>query len=87
MGIPGESIVKLHDLSGNVWEWMGSEYSEDYAKANMLASNVPSSDPLSLRGGAWFNEPRNLRCAARNLNDPNDRGNFRGFRLARTFSL
>ena len=87
MGVPGQWPANLHDMSGNVWEWMGSEYSDDYAKANTPASNAPSSNPLSLRGGAWYGGPRNLRCSYRFRNYPFSWNNYRGFRLARTFSL
>ena len=34
-----------------------------------------------LRGGAYNNEDRNLRCARRNRNNPNNRNNNVGFRV------
>ena len=34
-----------------------------------------------LRGGAFNNEARNVRCAYRNRNNPNNRNNNIGFRL------
>jgi hypothetical protein len=37
-----------------------------------------------VRGGAWNNNPRNLRSACRNRNTTDNRNNNQGFRLART---
>lgn len=43
-------------------------------------------DPVSrvLRGGGWNNNPQNLRSANRNRNQPDNRNNNFGFRLAST---
>ncbi|NOS89415.1 MAG: SUMF1/EgtB/PvdO family nonheme iron enzyme [Methylococcaceae bacterium] len=35
-----------------------------------------------VRGGSWNNKPNNLRSANRNRNNPNQRNNNLGFRLA-----
>jgi hypothetical protein len=35
-----------------------------------------------VRGGSWNNKPRNLRAAKRNRNEPDNRNNNLGFRLA-----
>ncbi|MBN1481414.1 hypothetical protein EH223_03515 [candidate division KSB1 bacterium] len=38
-----------------------------------------------VRGGSWNNNnPDNFRCANRNRNNPNNRNNNLGFRLARS---
>jgi hypothetical protein len=34
-----------------------------------------------LRGGSWNNNRRNVRCAYRNRNNPNNRNNNVGFRV------
>ncbi len=40
------------------------------------------SNPLRVvRGGAFFNESRNVRCAIRNWNDPSNRNDNIGFRV------
>jgi len=36
-----------------------------------------------LRGGSWINNGRNVRSAYRNMNDPSNRNDNIGFRLAR----
>jgi len=37
-----------------------------------------------IRGGSWNNDPANVRCANRNNNDPANRNNNLGVRLAST---
>lgn len=37
-----------------------------------------------MRGGSWNNNTRNLRSAERNNNNPDNRNNNLGFRVART---
>jgi hypothetical protein len=37
-----------------------------------------------VRGGGWNNNPQNARWANRNRNNPGNRNNNTGFRLART---
>lgn len=39
--------------------------------------------PRVLRGGSWNNEATNLRAAERNRNEPENRNNNIGFRVAR----
>jgi hypothetical protein len=37
-----------------------------------------------IRGGSWNNQPANLRSANRNRNNPDNRNNNLGFRLAQS---
>ncbi|MFM7400664.1 MAG: SUMF1/EgtB/PvdO family nonheme iron enzyme [Bacteroidota bacterium] len=39
------------------------------------------------RGGSWNNEPQNCRAANRNNNEPSNRNNNLGFRLAVSLQL
>jgi hypothetical protein len=39
-----------------------------------------------VRGGSWNNQPENLRSANRNRNNPTNRNNNNGFRLASTLT-
>ncbi|MBK8174677.1 MAG: SUMF1/EgtB/PvdO family nonheme iron enzyme [Rhodospirillales bacterium] len=47
------------------------------------ACPVPSRERVN-RGGSWNNNSRNLRSAIRNRNNPDNRNNNLGFRVART---
>jgi formylglycine-generating enzyme required for sulfatase activity len=40
-----------------------------------------------IRGGSWNNDAHNCRSAIRNHNEPDNRNNNLGFRLARSVAL
>jgi len=48
-----------------------------------MAGEDQMDDHRVLRGGSWINNGRNCRSAYRNHNDPSNRNNNIGFRLAR----
>ena len=75
----------LHDMHGNVWEWVEDVWHENYAGAPTDGSawNGESSSRRVLRGGSWSGYPDSLRSAIRNWNSPN-RAFYSGFRIART---
>ena len=76
----------LHDMHGNVWEWVQDCYKDGYAGAPSDGSAVPDAAgcPRVLRGGAWSNEARALRSASRHREASHMRDADFGFRLART---
>ena len=77
----------LHDMHGNVWEWVQDCWHGDYKGApgdgNAWTSSC-SDNRRVLRGGGWGSGPANLRSAYRIRYTPDYRSNFSGFRLART---
>ena len=79
------NALGLHDMSGNVWEWC-SDWKGDYpsgAQTNPTGPTTGSSRVI--RGGSWGLYPQCCRVAFRYFLAPGDRGNYLGFRLARTF--
>ncbi len=71
----------LYDTSGNVWEWTCSEKTDKYNGKEKNCINKNSNKNRVLRGGSWYNRPRNVRTANRFRNTPDFRGDRNGFRV------
>jgi type II secretory pathway predicted ATPase ExeA len=65
--------LQLHDMSGNVWEWVQDCYDKG-SDEDKCVSRV-------IRGGAWFDFPGNLRTSLRLWDHAVYRVNYLGFRL------
>jgi len=76
----------LHDLHGNVWEWVEDAWHANYKGAPIDGSAWSGGDTSYrvLRGGSWVDFPVGLRSAGRHWLDPDNRYLRFGFRLART---
>ena len=76
----------LHDMHGNVWEWVEDCYQYSYkgALTNGKAWTTGSCDLRVLRGGSWGGHPQSLRSAYRLEVWPGGRGIDNGFRVARS---
>ncbi len=76
----------LHDMHGNVWEWVQDCYSDPYPSTPVNGSAYETSGCPSrvLRGGSWYFNPVRLRSAYRLGDTPSLRGYDIGFRVART---
>ena len=78
----------LHDMAGNVYEWVHDVLEDDSAESvtdpwgPQPAENVVTSRVF--RGGSWFNAADLLRAAYRNWYAPGDRLSYLGFRLAKS---
>jgi formylglycine-generating enzyme required for sulfatase activity len=76
----------LHDVHGNVWEWVEDCWNEDYGPA-LPADGEPAlagdCDGHVLRGGSWEDGAADLRLAARVASAKGDRSWSDGIRVAR----
>ena len=80
---------RVHDMHGNVEEWVQDYWVGDYEGAPTDGSAVPSPYEGTKyhvdRGGSWANYPRHLRSARRSLDTTAFRSSTLGFRVARNF--
>jgi len=76
----------LHDMSGNVWEWVNDWWSSNYYSTSPSVNPQGPSSGSSrvLRGGGWGSNSNNCRASVRINHFPDDSGYGIGFRVART---
>ena len=76
----------VHDMLGNVWEWVEDCWNEGYAGAPELG--MPrlsgSCSERAFRGGAWNSNPSTVRAAYRDRGSKDERHDNLGFRVARS---
>jgi formylglycine-generating enzyme required for sulfatase activity len=81
----------LHDMHGNVLEWVEDGWHHGYMGAPKDGSAWKGAEPVIfdehvLRGGSWRSYSRNCRSAYRGGVDTDSRDYSVGFRVARTLS-
>ena len=73
----------LHDMLGNVNEWV-QDWHGGYPGGSVTDPQGPASGRSRVeRGGIWFDHARHCRVSARYCDSPGNRGFFLGFRLLR----
>lgn len=79
----------LHDMHGNVWEWVEDCWHAYYSGApsdgSAWTTACTDGSRRVVRGGSWGNNPEYLRSAVRSWYSAGDRDYYLGFRLGRTF--
>ena len=84
-----QNAFSLHDMHGNVWEWVEDCFNNSYEGAPTDGSAwVAGSDcPRHvIRGGSWHYDPEGLRSASRLRGTSVSRFDDLGFRVGRTLS-
>jgi formylglycine-generating enzyme required for sulfatase activity len=76
----GDSLQKVSDLAGNVWEWCRTPIRFPSTSGNKYG-NPALNDPVVLRGGSWFNGQDIARVDYRGDYRPSDRYINIGFRM------
>ena len=83
-GLKEPNAWKLYDMQGNVWQWVSDWYDEKYyAQAEKVDPHgPPSGTSRAVRGGSWFDFPRNVRVSFRGRYKPANRSFNIGCRCA-----
>ena len=77
----------LHDMHGNVFEWVQDWYSRSYNSSPRVDPPGPSTGSNRvIRGGDFYFDAWNLRSAGRNRSSPGDRYSGVGVRLVRLYN-
>ena len=76
----------LHDMNGNVWEWVNDCWHRDYHGAPSDGStwDDPDCSVKVIRGGSWRNDKTYVHSASRFKYDTYVRYLLNGFRVARS---
>ncbi len=70
----------LHDIHGNVWEWVQDWYSDYLSDAVTDPSGPTAGADGIVRGGSWTSDAQDMRSALRFRIPPSRRSDYVGFR-------
>jgi len=85
VGIKIANELGIHDMSGNVYEWVNDWFDLGYSADSQTDPEGPSSGTNRvLRGGQWNGNAKNVRSTMRNAGLPNFRHDTVGFRVVKS---
>ena len=86
VGKKAANKLNLHDMGGNVQEWVDDWWKQDLTDAKVTAPWItdPKEGRKVIRGGSYSTGPAYMRAAKRDGNDPNYKIKRVGFRPARS---
>ena len=85
VGTKEANELGLHDMSGNVWEWVHDWYQGSYSGLSTTDPSGPQSGSRRVfRGGGWTYTATGCRVALRNFWDPSFTYSSLGFRVVLT---
>jgi formylglycine-generating enzyme required for sulfatase activity len=82
------NALGLHDMAGNVWQWVQDCWHGNYNGAPVDGSAWMNGDcgQHVIRGGSWLDPPRDLRSAFRLDVETGNGATYLGFRVARSLA-
>ena len=86
VGLKRANFWGLHDMHGNVYEWVQDRWGHDYYNSSPRVDPLGPSTTVSgrvIRGGSFLNDDLLVRSAHRDVKSPGDHYYHIGFRLVR----
>ena len=81
VGVKQPNELGLHDMAGNVLEWVSDFYGSYPSFDEVNPQGPPTGSDRAVRGGGWGDEAKYCRVSLRHNNSPDVRRSFLGFRL------
>jgi formylglycine-generating enzyme required for sulfatase activity len=79
----GKSPYGVHDLAGNVSEWVADWYSESFPQSDVRNPKGPENGTGKvIRGGGWYDPAVRIKSTKRWFANPGNRSDDIGFRCA-----